>query len=236
MASSPFRSARRRCGASLDGPSYRIGFQLAPDGAAASLVGLKAASGAAAGARAGARLVPGALDLSYAVSALSETRQARFGGGALVNAGVVKIKRRRRIAYDPRALPAFVPLPEPETKALLDPLTAMFLPVSGGDPGNPANCNRRLRLYDGQRRFDLVMSYVRTESGPEGARPVCAARYVPVAGHGADGDAYAASLAASRIEATLAPVAGGRFLLPVRVRFSGSGGSGEAVATSVTGG
>ena len=63
------------------------------------------------------------------------------------------------VGYDPRSLPAFAPLSEAEQKGLLDPLSAMFLPVSGTNGLDRANCERKLRIYDGRRRFDLVMSY-----------------------------------------------------------------------------
>jgi hypothetical protein len=80
-----------------------------------------------------------------------------------------------------------VPLETAHVKQVLDPLSAVLAlsrPASGGP------CTRRLPIFDGKQRFDLVLSYVREQrvtetrpSGQPGVAIVCRVRYQPIAGH-----------------------------------------------------
>ncbi|MEZ5817462.1 MAG: DUF3108 domain-containing protein [Hyphomicrobiaceae bacterium] len=83
--------------------------------------------------------------------------------------------------------PDVVPVREAHLKAALDPLSAV-LAISRTSSGNP--CQRRIPVFDGKQRFDLVFSFLRQQAVAE-ARPsgqpsvalVCRVRFVPIAGH-----------------------------------------------------
>ena len=49
-----------------------------------------------------------------------------------------------------------MPLREQHLKGVLDPLSAIMV-LSRGSSANP--CDRRLPIFDGKERFDLVFSY-----------------------------------------------------------------------------
>jgi hypothetical protein len=82
-----------------------------------------------------------------------------------------------------------VPVRDAHLKGVLDPLSAVMAlartATSGSDP-----CQRKLSIFDGRQRFDLVLSFLREErivesrpSGQPDMALVCRVQYVPVAGH-----------------------------------------------------
>ena len=83
--------------------------------------------------------------------------------------------------------PDAVPIKDTQLKDVLDPLSAVLaLSRTGGS--NP--CGRRLAIFDGKQRFDLVFTYLRQQavaetkpSGQPGVAVVCRVNYVPIAGH-----------------------------------------------------
>jgi Protein of unknown function (DUF3108) len=83
--------------------------------------------------------------------------------------------------------PGYVPLTDAHKKDVLDPLTAILAMTRVKGDASP--CNRRLAIFDGKQRFDLVLSPGGTARVPEirpsgqpVMGPVCKVRYVPVAG------------------------------------------------------
>ncbi|GLS17263.1 hypothetical protein GCM10007874_02780 [Labrys miyagiensis] len=136
-----------------------------------------------------------------------------------------------------------VPVTTADKHGVLDPLSAMLVPVSGnGDALEPAACRRTLPVFDGATRFDVKLSYARTENvdgkGYSGPTIVCSARYVPIAGHRPDRDQTKFMVANRDIELWLAPLKGTHVLAPFKIivgtqigrltldatRFGGSGG------------
>lgn len=115
-----------------------------------------------------------------------------------------------------------VPLREQHKLGVIDPISALVMPVRNGNALDKANCERRLPVFDGTQRFDVVLSYagtrnVRSEEGYSGPVLVCSARYVPVAGHRPDRRAVKFMIENRNIDTWLAPVNGGRALMPYRI-------------------
>jgi Protein of unknown function (DUF3108) len=115
-----------------------------------------------------------------------------------------------------------VPLQNQHRQGVLDPISALVMPVKNGDPLHKANCERRLPVFDGTQRFDIVLSFagirnVQGESGYSGPVLVCTARYVPVAGHRPDRRAIKFMTENRNIDTWLAPVNGGKALMPYRI-------------------
>jgi Protein of unknown function (DUF3108) len=82
----------------------------------------------------------------------------------------------------------YVPLTEASTHDVLDPLAAIL--AMSRVKGDADPCNRRLAIFDGKQRFDLVLTAAGQSRVPElrpsgqpVIGPVCKVRYVPVAGY-----------------------------------------------------
>lgn len=88
---------------------------------------------------------------------------------------------------DDDPLPGTVPLQAEHIKNVMDPLSAVLalVRVEGKNP-----CDRKVSIFDGKQRFDLILSYRKettiTEtrpSGQPGRGVVCKVKYVPIAGY-----------------------------------------------------
>ena len=124
--------------------------------------------------------------------------------------------------------PGTIPVREPHLKDVLDPLSAVMA-LSRSANANP--CGRRLALFDGVARFDLVLTYLRQErvaetrpSGQPGVAYVCRVRYVPIAGHRASEETrHMAST--DGIELALRPVPSADLFVPYRITIPTIAGS-----------
>jgi hypothetical protein len=103
---------------------------------------------------------------------------------------------------------------------VLDPMSAL-LAMSKGTTGNP--CARRIPIYDGRARYDLVLSPKGTvqlsEQRPSG-QPitgyVCRVKYVPIAGHKPDEESGAMAKS-NDIEIVLRPIPSANVFVPYRI-------------------
>jgi Protein of unknown function (DUF3108) len=127
-----------------------------------------------------------------------------------------------------------VPVQAQHLKGVLDPLSAV-LAISRGAVGNP--CGRRVPIYDGHQRFDLVLSakgqiQISDRSGQPATGYVCRVRYVPIAGHKAD-DSTKYMSQSNDIEIILRPMAGTNIFIPHQVTIPTMAGSATLVARRV---
>ncbi|HEX2137227.1 MAG TPA: DUF3108 domain-containing protein [Microvirga sp.] len=118
--------------------------------------------------------------------------------------------------------PDRVPLKDSHKRGVVDPVSALLMPVPGkGALTDPGNCNRTLPIFDGAARFDVVLSYGETRQiekpGYSGPVLVCNARYVPIAGHRALRPSTKFMEDNRDIQVWLAPVEGARLLVPLRI-------------------
>jgi hypothetical protein len=116
--------------------------------------------------------------------------------------------------------PDVVPLKPEHLRAVFDPLTslAVMSRIGEGDP-----CRRRIGVFEGKQRFDIVLSPARQEtvveprpSGQPVAAHVCQVRYTPVAGHKSNRETKAA-IKAEGIEVAFRPVPSAGMLVPYRI-------------------
>ena len=118
-----------------------------------------------------------------------------------------------------------VPLTAENRKGVVDPLSALLVPVGGTGAAAAAEaCQRTLPIVDGRRRFDLALSYKRIDQvkakGYAGPAVVCAVAFKAIAGHKV-GSPLVKYLGGGReIELTLAPIAGTRLLAPFRLSIA----------------
>ena len=86
-----------------------------------------------------------------------------------------------------RQAPDLVPLQPRHRVDVLDPVSAVLMPAEPGSADAGKVCDRTLPIYDGWTRYDIRLSPKTTlpnkRPGVTGPIVVCAARYVPVAGH-----------------------------------------------------
>jgi hypothetical protein len=135
----------------------------------------------------------------------------------------------------PAANPNVVPLREQHLKGVLDPLSAIM--VVSRATGNP--CDRRVPIFDGKERFDLIFSYKGemkvSEQQPSGQPEVafvCRVRYLPIAGHKVDLETkYMASNDA--IEVALRPVPSANMLVPYQINIPTLAGYASIVSKRV---
>lgn len=120
-----------------------------------------------------------------------------------------------------------VPLTQSARTNVVDPLSAGLILVSApGDALSPQSCNRTLPIFDGRFRYDVVLTYLRTEDasskvdGYRGPVLVCQARYVPVAGHRSDRPQVKQLAENKDLFVWLAPVTGTRALVPIKVSIA----------------
>ena len=115
-----------------------------------------------------------------------------------------------------------VPLREEHLRGVTDPLSALLLANSANAGGlSRQTCERTLAIFDGRRRYDLVLSFKHLEELArkpyEGRVLVCNLVLRPVAGHRANSVVMKYIAGRRDIEIAFAPMAGGRYLAPLRL-------------------
>ena len=196
----------------VDGSKYKVEVGAKLTGLAGLLVGGKGVA-SSAGAVPGAQPQPS----TFAITSRSgkEERTVRMGLSA-GNVAALEIAPPLEEKADR------VPLKEAHKRGVVDPVSALLMPVSvAGNPTDPANCNRTIPIFDGAARFDVVLTYGETKtvekSGYKGPVIVCNARYVPIAGHRALRPSTKFMEDNKDMEVWLAPIQGTRVLLPLRI-------------------
>jgi hypothetical protein len=159
--------------------------------------------------------------------------------------GAIKLgytgQKATSVAVDPPPStdPDIVPITEAHKSGTLDPLSAIMA-LTRSDVADP--CARRVAVFDGKHRFDIVFSHKRKtlipapkSGGASSVGFVCRAMYEPVAGHkdNPDSKKYAANRDA---EVTLRRLEGSGLLIPQSVTVPTAWGTGSMVleAMSVT--
>jgi hypothetical protein len=129
-----------------------------------------------------------------------------------------------------------IPVQTQHLKGVLDPLSAV-LAISRGTEANP--CGRRIPIYDGHQRFDLVMTpkgKVQIADLSHGGQPstgyVCRVRYIPIAGHKPDENTkYLAQN--NDIEIILRAIPAANIFIPHQINIPTIAGAASLVARRV---
>lgn len=113
--------------------------------------------------------------------------------------------------------PGTIPLREQHLKGVLDPLSAIMM-LSRGSNAHP--CERRIPIFDGKERFDLVLSRKgevqvteQQPSGQPGLAYVCRVKYQPIAGYKLDRETEF-MVSNDAIEVALRPIPSANVFIP----------------------
>ena len=123
----------------------------------------------------------------------------------------------------PPPKPDHLPVTEADRHGATDPLTAMLISAaSAEDALMPASCNRVLAIFDGQRRYNLALSYKRVDTmkadeGYAGPVLVCGVVLQPIAGYKADSVLVKYVAGRRDMELWFAPLTGTAIIAPIRV-------------------
>jgi hypothetical protein len=136
----------------------------------------------------------------------------------------------------PRIKPDVVPLKPADKVGALDPMSAILM-LTKADNRPP--CDRRVGIFDGKQRYDIVLTPKRTTrlpppsgNGPAETAHVCRIMYEPVAGHRANADTkdYASNRDA---ELVLRRIPGSEMLIPYSVAIPTPWGTGSMVTERI---
>ncbi len=218
--------------AQIDGDKYKLDAKARLTGLAGVLVSGKGGA-IATGQVSGARVYPATFAVTSASS--DQSRSVRM---ALVSGNV------QQVEIDPPLpdwnVPDRVPVSEVHKRNIIDPLSALLMPVAIKAEGLEASaCNRSIPVFDGAARFNIVLAYTGTKKiesdGYNGTVVVCTARYVPVAGHRPNRRVTKFMVANRDIETWLAPVPGESVYIPYRISLKTLAGTTVIEATRFTG-
>ena len=132
-----------------------------------------------------------------------------------------------------------VPLTEAHKRGVLDPLSALVMPVTGRGPlTGAAACDRTLPVFDGYARFDVSLSYAGTREvrtpAYTGPVAVCTARYTAIAGHREDRASTRYMENNRSMEVWLMPVENARIVTPYKISVATQMGTVVIEATAVS--
>ncbi len=164
----------------------------------------------------GGRPISNGYALSANNSTISRTIQIGMAGGNITQVAIEP-------SFEPK--PDRVPVLEHHRRGVIDPVSALLMPVSASaDLLAPENCNRTIPVFDGVQRFNIQLSHAETRAvnepkkGYVGHALICNARYVPVAGH-RPLPATTYMVENRDISLWLVPVAGSQALIPLRIQM-----------------
>ena len=84
--------------------------------------------------------------------------------------------------------PKWIPVKAEALKAAIEPASTLVIPVPPQEANNGHKvCDRTLNIYDGDARYNMALTYKRTQlvktDGYGGYAYVCKLKYVPISGH-----------------------------------------------------
>jgi hypothetical protein len=196
----------------------------------ASLVSNAKGAATASGAIGRAGVAPAAYANTTANSTETRTVRMAMGGGAV-----------RGLDISPPFIDPVgrVPVTESNKHNVVDPVSALIMTVPSGQPLiGPAACDRTIPVFDGFARYDVKLSFVRSQDvqvkGYSGPAAVCAARYVPIAGHRPQAKATQYMADNRQIEAWLVPLERAHAVVPLRISIMTMAGMLVVDATEFT--
>lgn len=175
----------------------------------------------------GTTIRPANFDFDLKGSTKAGTTKIAFAGDTIANV---------EMTPPPKHKPDEIPVEQAHLKGVLDPFSAMMAMTQGGS--NP--CVRKIPVYDGKRRIDIIMQ-PKGEVALPNAKPadqpttgvVCRVTYKLISGH-RPGDENTYMNKNQHIEMTLRPIPSANVYVPYQVTASTLLGNITIFAKSVT--
>jgi hypothetical protein len=119
-------------------------------------------------------------------------------------------------------------------------MTAAFLYVRSDNPnGDPKVCDQTIPVFDGEARFDIVLTPKRTvklqkdaSTGYSGFAAVCRVKFIPISGYRPDNPGIKLMSETNEIEVWLVSLPGTGMYVPYRIVLPTMVGYGSATSTS----
>jgi hypothetical protein len=172
---------------------------------------------------AGETIEPVSYKMSYKSGSKRSSTAMAFENGRVVT---VSVKPKEK-----RASADWVPVNPSQLVEVTDPLTASMVKATSLSDV----CNRTLRVFDGEMRADLQLSYLRirpfSTDGYRGDVVDCSARFVPVAGYRKTNSTMRYLQTESRITISFAPLGDHDVYAPVKAEVGTKIGTVRVYAT-----
>lgn len=177
-------------------------------------------------------LEPSTFEVSYSGGDKKEKRSIAFTDGAVSEYSIKPEKRPN---------PKNLPLTDDQLENVLDPLTGAFLSVRSDDPpDDPDVCRQKIAIFDGQQRFDIVLTPKRTDKISDDAPrdlsrtvAVCQVKFVPIGGYRPDNPGIQYMTKTDEVEVWLVPVPETSIYVPYRIVVPTPLGPGSATLAEV---
>jgi hypothetical protein len=174
---------------------------------------------------------PAMYALSYKGGDKSGQLRMTFDGGAVTQVSMVPTKRPN---------PHVIPITKEQLEGVFDPMTAAFLYVRSENPnGDPKVCDQTIPVFDGEQRFNLVLTPKRTvkvqkdaSTGYSGLAAVCRVKFIPISGYRPDNPGIRLMSSTNEIEVWLVSLPGTAMYVPYRIVLPTVVGYGSATSTS----
>ncbi len=168
---------------------------------------------------------PGNYNFSYRTSDKKEQVSLRFTNNVVteVSLNPPRGQSGRRI-----------PITQSHLQNVVDPLSALvMLSQARTQAQKNAPCTRRLPIFDGKLRYDLIFSYKEKsqidEGGYKGPVHICRVRYEQIAGHKPGKDDETLTQANDKIEVWLIPLPEAELFVPYKISVPTPAGTASMV-------
>ena len=206
-----WRIAQAKLDLKLVGDRYDAALTMQPKGVARIVTAVRTAVGASGRVRGGKVLAS-----RYTVSAEEIDRPVRVTM-AMRSGTVTKLSAKPPM----KQKPGRIPVTASHRRGIVDPLSSGLIPSRAPDARDA--CNHTLKIFDGWTRYDVRLSFKTTTTvsteGYSGPAAVCAARWVPVAGHRPQKKEVQYLAANKRLEMTVIPLKGFGVAIPYSVEI-----------------
>ncbi|MGU3495041.1 DUF3108 domain-containing protein [Xanthobacteraceae bacterium A53D] len=187
----------------------------------------------------GSAAARGALGVSRANPTVFAMSAEADGKPESIRLGIVgNVAKDVEVKPEPKPMPDRIEVTEAHLANIIDPMSGAFVYVPGTtDMMSAAACDRTVPVYDGRQRYDVTLSYLRTEQVKagktyNGKAVVCRVSYAPVAGHRPTRSTVKYMMENKDMYVWLVPISGTRIMAPFRISIATQIGTAVLDATS----
>ena len=125
-----------------------------------------------------------------------------------------KGKKKRKKGKNKKKAKRNIPLEDEHRVGVLDPLSPFLVPVENLDDSESV-CRRRVPLFDGEHRFDVVFKLKKVKKQNGSKIFICSAAYQPIAGYRPEDKSVKFMVNNKKMEVWLSPAGSSGLVVPV---------------------